>query len=138
MRVLMLLALLGAPSSQVFTLETAYEAPAAAGKDGAVVVSFRPSDPAVHVNVDPAPRLKLDPGQKILVDRQPPAEKPKPVADPAFARYLENGRAKFAVAPVEGLPKGPHVVKASVSYYFCSAREGWCRKGTEDIEITVP
>jgi hypothetical protein len=137
MQALLLFALLAAPPSQFFTLETSYEPPKG-GREAAVVVAFRSADPEVHVNADPAPRLKLEAGQKVLVDRQPPAEKPKPVTDPAFSRYLEDGRARFAVAPVAGLAKGPHLVNAAVSYYYCSKREGWCRKGTQDVEISVP
>ena len=26
---------------------------------------------------------------------------------------------------------------AKVVYYYCSKREGWCRKGTDDVEFVV-
>jgi hypothetical protein len=28
-------------------------------------------------------------------------------------------------------------VKASVSYFYCSKTEGWCRKGQSDLEFAV-
>ena len=28
-------------------------------------------------------------------------------------------------------------VKGALTYYYCSHREGWCRKGTADLEIPV-
>jgi hypothetical protein len=28
-------------------------------------------------------------------------------------------------------------VKATVTYFYCSQREGWCRKGTSDVEFPV-
>jgi hypothetical protein len=33
--------------------------------------------------------------------------------------------------------RGAHVVKGGVTYFYCSKREGWCRKGTTPVEFPV-
>ena len=47
-------------------------------RQGTVVVTFMAADPDVKVNEEPAPRLKLDPAQKVLVDGSRPAKTAPP------------------------------------------------------------
>ena len=56
-----------------FTVSAAYVPPAKPKAAASVAVTFIPADPDVKINQEPAPRLKLDPEQVVLVDRQPPA-----------------------------------------------------------------
>ena len=124
-----------------FEVMADFKAPRTAGGEGAVAVTFRPLDPDVRVNEPPAPRLRLDLAQTVLVDRQPPAASQVPDYDPATARYLDTSRPVLfpvAIAPVA--LRGDHEVKASVVYFYCSTREAWCRRGTVDvlIPVTVP
>jgi hypothetical protein len=103
---------------------------------GAIAVFFTARDADVRVNEDPAPRLKLDPAQTVLVEK--PAPKLGPPADPGAARYLDlSAPVRFPVALGPGAAKGTHLVKASVAYFYCSKREGWCRKGTSEVEVPV-
>ncbi len=112
--------------------------PAKAGAKGAIAVTLEPSDPEVHVNQEPAPRLKLDPDQGVLLDKQPPAPSKVPTYDPDTAKYLDPLiPVRFPVAFAPQAPKGTHSVKASVTYFYCSKREGWCRKGTAEVEVPV-
>jgi hypothetical protein len=100
-------------------------------------VTFTPRDPSVRVNEDPPPRLKLDPAQAVLVDKQPPAARPR-TFDPAAAHYLDPALpVHFPVSLRPGAPRGKQTVKASVTYFYCSQRDGWCRKGTSDVEFPV-
>jgi len=142
----LLLALLGAApaGSPHFDVSASFVAPAKRGGDASVAVTFGARNPDVHVNEDPAPRLKLDPAQQVLVDRQPPApaQAPAPAKPPAFdpdnPRYLDlEHPVLFPVGIAAGAAKGAHRVKATVNYYYCSKREGWCRKGTAEVEINV-
>ncbi len=48
-------------------LEAAFVPPAKAGGPASVAVTFTPRDPDVRVNEEPAPRLKLDPEQGVLI-----------------------------------------------------------------------
>lgn len=119
-------------------VEASWVPPAKAGADGAVSVVFDTKDPDVHVNRDPAPRLALDPDQRVLVDRQPPRARRGGSADVEAAGFYEAGTpVTFAAAVSPGAPKGEHEVKGTVTYFYCSKRDGWCRKGTSDIEIPV-
>jgi hypothetical protein len=111
----------------------------AAGKGGAAAISvmLQPKDPAVHVNETPAPRLKLDAAQNVLVDRQAPS-RGTPSFDPATAKYLDPAiPVLFPVALKDGVAKGVHDVKASITYFYCSKTAGWCRKGTTEVDVPV-
>ena len=111
----------------------------AEGKAGPrVAVTFVAKDPDVHVNEEPAPRLRLDPLQKVLVDKQPPPPARAASFDPETARYLDLARpVLFPVGLAPGAPRGTQSVKASVVYFYCSKREGWCRRGSADLNLTV-
>jgi len=127
-----------APGPAHFTVTAAYVPPARPASSGAVSVTFVPRDPDVHVNEEPAPRLKLDRDQAVLVDRQPAPPSKLPAFDPETARYLDTRvPVSFPVAPAPKAAKGTHPVKAMVTYFYCSKREGWCRKGTAEVEVAV-
>jgi hypothetical protein len=121
-----------------FDVSATFVPPKRPAGDGAVAVSFRSLDPDVRVNETPAPRLKLDLAQIVLVDRQPPARRQTPDYDPLTAKYLDLSRpVLFPVAVAPAAPKGAHTVKASVIYFYCSQREAWCRRGSVEIEVPV-
>lgn len=127
-----------AAGPQHFSLKAAYVAPAKPGSPGAIAVTFVGQDPDVHINEEPAPRLRLDPEQRVLVDKQAPAPSRGTAFDAASAKYLDLAApVTFPVALTTGSPKGLHDVTASVTYFYCSKREGWCRKGTTDVSVAV-
>ncbi len=130
-------ATLAAPARH-FEVTAAFNPPRAAAGDGAVAVTFLAVDPDLKVNENPAPRLKLDLAQTVLVDRQPPAANLVPDYDPLTARYLDPVKpVLFPVAIAPAAPKGTHEVRASVVFFYCSTREAWCRRGSADISIPV-
>ena len=107
------------------------------GASPSVAVTLTPRDPDVRVNEEPGPRLKLDAEAAVLADKQPAPGKP-PVYDPETAKYLDPAvPVHLAVAIKPTAPKGKQTVTAKVVYYFCSKREGWCRKGTDDVDFVV-
>ena len=134
---LVLLAGLGAAREYV-TVSAAFVPAAKSGESAAIAVTFAPTDLEVHVNEEPAPRLKLDPAQKVLLDRQPPASTHGVAFDPDTAKYLDaRTPVAFPVAWAPGALRGAQTVKASVTYFFCSKREGWCRKGTAEVDVPL-
>jgi hypothetical protein len=138
----LLLALLPAAAqagpARHFDVTAAFAPAKKAGGSAAVVVTFRPLDPDVRVNETPAPRLRLDLTQAVLVDKQAPASSRVPDYDPIAAKYLDTARpVSFPVGIAPTAPKGAHEVKASVVYFYCSTREAWCRRGIADILIPV-
>lgn len=141
---LLVAALAAAPLAQAgphFDVSATFVPPAAKGADAAIAVSLAALDPDVRVNEEPAARLKLDPVQNVLVDRQKPAPSRPEAFDPESAKYLDlSAPLLFPVAVSPTAPKGEQTVKATVTYFYCSKREGWCRKGTApvDVAVTVP
>lgn len=121
-----------------FEVTPSFVPPKKAGGDGSVAVTFRPLDQDLRVNESPAPRLKLDLAQAVLIDRQSPAPAGVPDFDPLTARYLDLVKpVLFPVAVAPTAPKGEQLVKGSVVFFYCSKREAWCRRGTTEIEIPV-
>jgi len=130
-------AALGAPARH-FDVTAAFTPAKTASASAAVAVTFRALDPDVRVNETPAPRLKLDLAQAVLVDKQAPPSSQVPDYDPLTARYLDTAKpVLFPVAIAPTAPKGAHEVKASVVYFYCSTREAWCRRGTVDVLVPV-
>jgi hypothetical protein len=127
-----------AASARHFDLAASFDPPKKPAGFGSVAVTFRPLDPDVRVNETPAPRLKLDLDQTVLVDKQAPASGRAPDYDPLTARYLDTTRpVLFPVAIAPTAPPGSHSVKATVVYFYCSTREAWCRRGSADVLIPV-
>ena len=121
-----------------FEVTAAFNPPRAASRDGAVAVTFLAVDPDLKVNENPAPRLKLDLAQTVLVDKQAPAANQVPDYEPLTTRYLDPAKpVLFPVAIAPEAPKGTHEVKAGVVFFYCSTREAWCRRGSADISIPV-
>src|SRR2546427_9348565 len=119
-----------------FPVSAAYVPPAKPRAAPPVAVTFSPADPDVKINQEPAPRLKLDPEQAVLVDRQPPpARRGESGGEP---KYLDSSLpVSFPVALNPNAPKGEQPVKGNVTYFYCSKREGWCRKGTSEVAFIV-
>lgn len=143
--ILGLLAALAAPAALFagppthFDLSAVFLPAPKPGSDAAIAVTFLPREPQIRVNEEPAPRLKLDPAQAVLADKQPPRDSAGAAPfDPATAKSLDPMvPVRFPVALLPNAPKGTHAVKASVTYFYCSKQDGWCRKATTDIEVTV-
>jgi hypothetical protein len=135
---LLLLVAASAAAPRHYDVAAAFVPPARPGGTGAIEVTFVPRDPDVHINEEPAPRLRLDLEQSTLIDKQPAPPKTVPTFDPDTARYLDLKKpVRFPVAFGPSAPKGPQSVKVSVVYFYCSQREGWCRRGTADLEVAV-
>jgi hypothetical protein len=138
MRLALLAFLALAAGPQHFTVAARYEPPAKLGANGSIAVSFTGSDPDVHINETPAPRLRLGADQAVLLDKQTPASEKLEPYDPDTARYLDLALpVYFPVAIAKGAPKGAQTVPVTVTYFYCSKRQGWCRKGTTDVAVTV-
>jgi hypothetical protein len=133
---LALVPIAGLATDEHFNVSAAYVPPAKAGAPGAVAVAFLSADADVRINQEPAPRLKLDPAQTVLVDRQPAAaRKAESAGEP---KYLDTTLpVNFPVSLNPKAPKGEQMVKGTVTYFYCSKAEGWCRKGTADVEVPV-
>jgi len=121
-----------------FDVVASFEPPRKAGASAHVAVSFAPLDPDVHINEEPPPRLKLELMQGVLVDKQAPAPEKTADWDPDNPRYLDLAKpVRFPVAFALTAPRGAQNVKGTVVFFYCSSREGWCRRGSAEIDIPV-
>jgi hypothetical protein len=118
-------------------VSASYLPPRSAGAEGTVAVQLTPLDPHVRVNEDPAPRLKLDATQQVLEETKAAPRRP-PAAAPGQGRYLDPTLpVTFPVKVSARAARGDHTVKATVTYFYCSKSEGWCRKGSADVDVPV-
>jgi hypothetical protein len=132
------LLLAGSARDRHVNVLAAYEAAKTSEATAAVAVWLEPQTPDIRVNEQPAPRLTLSDDQRVLIDRQgPPPDKVTPY-DPRTAHYLDPEQpVRFPVALAKGAPRGPQLVPAQVTFFYCSTSAGWCRKGTADVEVVV-
>jgi hypothetical protein len=122
---------LAAASSATVAVTATFVPARRPGTPAAVEVRFTPADPEVHVNRFPPPRLDLEPTQDIL------KAAPAPAAKPTDAKYL-GPVEPYRFPVVAKVPSaGGQTVKGTVTYFYCSQREGWCRKGSTDVELAV-
>jgi hypothetical protein len=136
-------AFLDAPPPTHFDITASY-APRKAG--GEVAVRFVARDPDVKINETPAPRLKLEGGPLVVAPPPAPAraaaaaKEPKAGEAPS-ASYLDlTLPVTFPVTLAAGTAAGAHDVKGTVTYFYCSKREHWCRRGVTPVAfpVTVP
>jgi hypothetical protein len=126
---------LQAPLLPAYVKVTASYLPPAKGADPAIAVTFSPAD-NIRVNEDPAPRLKLDAAQEVLAEKPVARRSAPPAAGPG--KYLDPALpVTFPVTFGARAARGEHTVKATVTYFYCSKSEGWCRKGTADVDVPV-
>lgn len=125
------------PVSAHFDVAATYEARRGGG--GEVAVRFTAKDPDVKINEAPAPKLKLEEGPAALAPvPAAPASAPKAAAG-GPGKYLDlTLPVTFPVTVAPGAGKGDHLARGTVTYFYCSKREGWCRKGTAPIAFSVP
>ena len=121
-----------------FEVGATFTPPARSGGEGSIDVLFTPLDPDVLINEEPAVRLKLDPTQVVLVARAKPTPPPSGETDPSKSRYVDLAKpVHFPVTIAPTAPRGTWDLGATVVYFFCSKREGWCRRGTAEVRVSV-
>jgi hypothetical protein len=119
-----------------FDVTGAYEAPAKKGAPGTLVFEFKKKDPDVNINEEPAPRVKFAAGAPLVAP--PPPKSSGAIPDPLTARYIDLSKpVRIPVTVAAGAAKGMTSVRTTLSYFYCSKRENWCRKGTAEFDLGV-
>ncbi len=118
---------------------TATFTPARRNAPGEVAIQFVARDPDVKINEVPAPRLKLEAGPAAVAAlARPVAPARGGPAGSGPGHYLDlTLPVTFPVTLATGTPRGSHDAKGTVTYFYCSKREGWCRKGTAEVAFPI-
>ena len=131
----------GAPKPTHFDVKASFT-PAKRNGAGEVGVHFVAKDPDVKINEFPPPRLKLERGPAtVAVPTRPVAAMKGGESGAAPGHYLDlTLPVTFPVTLDPTTPRGSHDATGTVTYFYCSKREGWCRKGTTEVAfpISVP
>jgi hypothetical protein len=126
------------PNKPLVSVTAVFVPPSAGAADGSVEARFASSDPQIVVNETPPPRLELDPEQTILIDRQLPTAPRRVPLNPSKMKHLDLAQpVRFKVAIAPNAAAGRHSVSAVVVHYYCSKREGWCKKGRAPVNLRV-
>jgi hypothetical protein len=134
----------GAPRPTHFEITAAFN-PGRGAAPAEVAVQFVAKDPDVKINEVPAPRLKLETGPLAVV---PPVRPTAPAPAPAPAKAAPSAAGPgnyldltlpvtFPVTLAPATPRGSHEAKGAVTYFYCSKREGWCRKGVAEVSFPI-
>lgn len=127
-----------APKTTHFDV-TASFVPARRNAPGEVAIQFVARDPDVKINEVPAPRLKLETGPVAVATPARPAAAKSSPPEAGQGHYLDlTLPVTFPVTLAAGTARGTHDAKGTVTYFYCSKREGWCRKGTAEVAFPIP
>ncbi|HLB00440.1 MAG TPA: hypothetical protein VJO14_03555 [Bacteroidota bacterium] len=93
-----------------------------AGGSSEILLRFTP-DKGFHVNAVPPVGFSLDPvsaatpGDSVIVPRD---------SSTGYMDLRRPVRLPFIMA--KSLPAGPRQLRGTVTFYYCSDEEGWCRR----------
>jgi hypothetical protein len=100
------------------------------GDTGEIRVILTPAS-GIHVNGSPAPHVRLAPGSVA-------AATGGTEAGVAANGYLDSGSTivqRFAIR--RNAPAGTHVLRGTLTYYYCSDAEGWCMRRSQELELSL-
>ena len=101
----------------------------APGDTTELLLKFTPADD-IHLNGSPAVEIALD----SLVA---PAGTLSQEVDARTGFLRTDGPLAMRIVLSPGTPPGTRQVTARVSYFFCSATEGWCMRKTERVALPL-
>lgn len=103
--------------SQHFEVTSAYDAPTKKGASANLAFEFKQKDPDVHINEEPAPRIKFAVGAPLVAP--PPPKSSGVIPDPANAKYLDLAKPEsFAVTVAPDAVKGMSRVKTTLFVFL--------------------
>ncbi len=102
-----------------------------AGTSGLIELRFFPAD-GIHINVDPPVEFLLDSAAALTLKGRPA------MTTDSRTGYLSAAvPVKQKVTLPGDLRPGPLPVRGTVTYFFCSDREGWCNRQKQPVEFTI-
>ncbi len=119
------------PNDDVRVEARAASATMRSGSSGAVELRFFPVE-GFHVNLDPPVQFSLD--SAVALDL---AGKPVMTADSVTGYLSTTVPVQQAIIIRDQTPPGLLIVKGTVTYFYCSEREGWCNRRKQPVEFTI-
>jgi len=101
------------------------------GDKGKILVSFTPID-GIHINIDPPVELKIKKNSLIDLRGQPDMTADK---ETGFLSAVNPVEQSFSIS-TKAAP-GTHSITGTITYFFCSDIEGWCRKQSQPVRLTL-
>jgi hypothetical protein len=109
------------------------------GSDASVTVKLAPK-PGIKMNKYPKIKLQI-PAVAGLVDaaEQSLGNPAPPPADQLETNYFHDGVDPLTLTLHldKGAAKGPHEIRAKLSYFYCVAASGYCAPAKTDLTIPV-
>lgn len=102
-----------------------------AGSEGTILISFVPVD-GIHITSTPAVTMSLEKNSPFAIRKPAGFKTDKKTGFLATSSPVEQ---RFVVA--KDSSPGTHVLRGTITYYFCSDEEGWCRKSTHPVELKL-
>jgi hypothetical protein len=101
-----------------------------AGSTCGILVTFVPED-GIHVNVDPAPEIRLDSVTSAHLAGSP-------MLSTTSRGFLNpDSPVDFAIQVDPDAPEGTKNLKGVCTYYYCSDAEKWCVRARQPFELKL-
>ena len=105
--------------------------PLAGGQTGEMVIALRPAE-GFHINAEPPVRVSLDSAATVSLVGEPL----QIVAE--TTGYLDpEAEVKQRFRVTKNAAAGTHRLKITITYFYCSDSEGWCRPFRHPVELTL-
>jgi hypothetical protein len=100
------------------------------GETGELRITFSPEE-GYHINANPPVEFAIDSGKAVLLK----GELTQPV-DRSNGYLSTRSPVRQTVYVPGTVAPGIHVMKATVTYYYCSDREGWCVRYRQPVSLS--
>lgn len=102
-----------------------------AGGSGSMLISFTPVD-GIHITAEPPVTVRVERNRLVSLKRGPNIRIDKEskflsTSQPVEQQFIVSKKAK----------PGEYSVEGTITYYFCSDAEGWCRKASQPVTLKL-
>jgi hypothetical protein len=100
------------------------------GDTGEIRIVLTPAA-GIHVNGSPLPSLRLAPGAVAV------AQGAVDAAVNARGYLTGDSTVVQRIGIRKDAPRGTHVLRGTITYYYCSDTEGWCMRSQQALELSL-
>lgn len=115
----------------VITTVTIPNQPLARGQTGEIVIVLLPAD-GIHINAEPPVRVSLDSAATVSL-----VGEPQQILDETTGYLDADAEVKQRFRVTKNAAAGTHRLKATITYFYCSDSEGWCKPFRHRVELPL-